>query len=108
VVIAAEQYASRLVVPQSQRAPATRWSSHKELAAKALTKLASPHLPASLRELDTAVKRAHEERERAFRRASVATQRASRTAARDNDAAAPKDAGDVEAEVEVDVEEAEQ
>ena len=53
VVIAAEQYASRLVVPQSQRAPATRWSSHKDLAAKALTKLAGPHLPASLRQLET-------------------------------------------------------
>ena len=48
VVIAAEQYATRLVVPASQRMPATRWSSHKDLAAKALRKLAGPHVPASL------------------------------------------------------------
>ena len=59
VVIAAEQYATRLVVPASQRMPASRWSSHKDLAAKALHKLAGPHLPASLTKLEQAVKRAH-------------------------------------------------
>ena len=59
VVIAAEQYASRLVVPSSQRMPATRWSSHKDIAAKALKKLAGPHVPASLTKLEQAVKRAH-------------------------------------------------
>ncbi len=59
VVIAAEQYASRLVVPASQRMPATRWSSHKEIAAKALRKLAGPYVPASLTKLEQAVKRAH-------------------------------------------------
>ena len=49
VVIAAEQYASRLVVPQSQRTPAIRWSSHKDLAAKALSqarRAASPGVAA--------------------------------------------------------------
>ncbi len=59
VVIAAEQYATRLVVSASQRMPATRWSSHKDLAAKALRKLAGPHLPTSLTKLEQAVKRAH-------------------------------------------------
>ena len=59
VVIAAEQHASRLVVPAGQRMPATRWSSHKDHAAKALRKLAGPHLPASLTKLEQAVKRAH-------------------------------------------------
>jgi hypothetical protein len=59
VVIAAEQYATRLVVPASQRMPASRWSSHKDIAAKALRKLAGPHLPASLTKLEQAVKRAH-------------------------------------------------
>ena len=59
VVIIAEQYASRLVVPSSQRVPATRWSSHKDVAAKALKKLAGPHVPASLTKLEQAVKRAH-------------------------------------------------
>ena len=59
VVIAAEQYATRLVVPASQRMPATRWSSHKDIAAKALRKLAGPHVPASLTKLEQAVRRAH-------------------------------------------------
>ena len=59
VVIAAEQYASRLVVPSGQRLPAMRWSSHKDLAPKALKKLAAPHVPASLARLEQAVKRAH-------------------------------------------------
>ena len=65
VVIAAEQYATRLVVPASQRMPATRWSSHKDLAAKALRKLAGPHVPASLTKLEQAVKRAHSAYEKA-------------------------------------------
>ena len=39
--------------------PATRWSSHKDIAAKALKKLAGPHVPASLTKLEQAVKRAH-------------------------------------------------
>jgi hypothetical protein len=48
--------------------PATRWSSHKDLAAKALKKLAGPHVPASLSKLEQAVKRAHS----AFDKAEVA------------------------------------
>jgi hypothetical protein len=67
-VIAAEQYASRLVVPQSQRIPATRWSSHNDLAAKALRKLAGPHLPASLKALDRAIARAHRDHDSAIER----------------------------------------
>jgi hypothetical protein len=39
--------------------PATRWSSHKDIAAKALRKLAGPHVPATLSRLEQAVKRAH-------------------------------------------------
>ena len=39
--------------------PATRWSSHKDIAAKALRKLAGPHVPVSLTKLERAVKRAH-------------------------------------------------
>jgi hypothetical protein len=65
VVIAAEQHASRLVVASSQRIPATRWSSHKDLAAKALRKLAGPHVPASLTKLERAVKRVHAAYEKA-------------------------------------------
>jgi hypothetical protein len=59
VVIAAEQHAARLVVPSSQRMPAMRWSSHKDLAAKALKKLADRHIATSLTRLEQAVKRAH-------------------------------------------------
>jgi hypothetical protein len=61
VVLAAEQYASRLVIPTSQRHPATRWGSHKDYAEKALKKLAGPHLPASLKQLERAVERAHKD-----------------------------------------------
>ena len=46
-------------MPSNQRMPATRWSSHKDIAAKALKKLAGPHVPASLSKLEQAVKRAH-------------------------------------------------
>jgi hypothetical protein len=65
VVIAAEQHASRLVVPASQRMSATRWSSHKDLATKALRRLVGPHVPASLTKLEQAVKRAHSAYEKA-------------------------------------------
>jgi hypothetical protein len=111
VVIAAEQYASRLVVPQSQRTHPARWCSHNNLAGKALTKLAAPHLPASLRQLEAAVKRAHEERERATERARTAARRASRAAAAADEsaaAAAEEEATEAETEVDVSVDEAEQ
>jgi ParB/RepB/Spo0J family partition protein len=58
VVIAAEQYASRLVVASSQQHPPKRWPSHKGHAVKALAKLAGPHLPASLKLLEKAVAKA--------------------------------------------------
>ena len=80
VVIAAEQYASRLVVPASQRSHPTRWSSHKDHAAKALRKLAGPHLPASLAELERAVKRAHRDYATADRGALEAASRERATA----------------------------
>jgi hypothetical protein len=59
VVIAAEQYATRLVVTSSQRMPVTRWTSHKDIAAKALRKVAGPHVPTTLSGLEQAVKRTH-------------------------------------------------
>jgi len=61
VVIAAEQYASRLVVPASQQHPAIGWYSRNGQAAKALAKLAGPHLPASLKQLERAIKQAKAE-----------------------------------------------
>jgi hypothetical protein len=82
-VIAAEQCATRLVVPASQRIPATRWSSHKDIAAKALKKLAGPQVPATLARLEQAVKRAHA----AYDKAETAARERQR-------AASPQAAGD--------------
>ena len=65
VVIAAEQYASRLVVPSSQQHSPMRWPSHKDHARKALAKLAGPHLPATLKQVEKAVAKAHAEHEKA-------------------------------------------
>jgi ParB/RepB/Spo0J family partition protein len=58
VVIAAQQYASRLVVPSSQQHRPLGWASHKDHAAKALAKLAGPCLPASLKQLEKAIAKA--------------------------------------------------
>ncbi len=58
VVIAAEQHACRLVVPSSQQFGAKRWPSHRDHAAKALQKLAGPHLPATLKQLERAIAKA--------------------------------------------------
>ena len=60
-MIAAEQYACRLVVPSSQRFGPNRWPSHKDHAANALAKLAGPHLPATLKQLEKAIAKAHAE-----------------------------------------------
>jgi hypothetical protein len=108
VVIAAEHYASQLVVPISQRGFRASWGSHKDLAIKALEKLAGPHLPASLKAIETAVKKANADCERvleaehARRRAECAARRDTPTGAVDPDtadAAEPADAtGDAEQE----------
>jgi ParB/RepB/Spo0J family partition protein len=88
VVITAEQHACRLVVPSSQRFGAKRWPSHKDHAAKALQKLAGPHLPATIRQLEKAIAKAgtelHEAQERAYaesRKPAVAARKASSSAA---------------------------
>jgi hypothetical protein len=65
VVMAAEQYASRLVVPSSQQHSPMRWPSHKDQARKALAKLAGPHLPVTLKQVEKAVAKAHAEHEKA-------------------------------------------
>jgi hypothetical protein len=91
VVIAAEQYASRLVVPQSQRTSPSSWSSHKDHAAKALKKLTGPHLPGSLRQLETAIKRAHDDCARAEHDAGAAEPDDSVTEAQDRESDDPAD-----------------
>ena len=68
VVIAAGQYASRLVVPSSQQQSPMRWPSHKDQARKAPAKLAGPHLPATLKQVEKAVAKAHAEHEKATKR----------------------------------------
>jgi ParB/RepB/Spo0J family partition protein len=70
VVLAAEQYASRLVVPSSQQHPPMRWSSHKDHARKALAKLAGPHIPATLKQLEKAVAKAKADHDQATRPAN--------------------------------------
>jgi ParB/RepB/Spo0J family partition protein len=103
MVIAAEQYASRLVVPASQRSAPIRWSSHKDHASKALKKLAGPHLPASLRQLETAVKRADAEYARAERQAHDARRTANDSPAETEAGQDPGDGVDAEVDVDVDV-----
>ena len=76
VVVAAQQYACRLVLPNSKRGWPIRWSSHNDRAAKALKKLAGPHLPATLRKLEQAIKRANNDYDKTInaQRTATATQ----------------------------------
>ena len=67
MVIAAEQHASRLVVPSSQQHSPMRWPSHKDNARKALARLAGPYLPATLKQVEKAVAKAHSEHQKATR-----------------------------------------
>ena len=78
VILAAEQHASRLVLPTSKRIPPNRWPSHKDRAAKALAKLAGPHLPASLTQLERAVARTH----RAYEQAQTTARKPDTTGSR--------------------------
>jgi hypothetical protein len=60
VVIAAERYAaSRIVLPSSQLHHPQHYGSHKDLAEKALAKLAGPHIPGSMKQLTKAIDAAH-------------------------------------------------
>jgi hypothetical protein len=81
VVVCAEQYASRLVVPVSQQHSPIRWSSHKDHARKALAKLAGPHLPATLKQLEKAIAKVHAE----TRPTHVSTAAAAATAVTESD-----------------------
>lgn len=67
VVIAAEQYASRLVVPGSQQIRPLSWPSHKDTALKALTKLAGPHMASTLKALEKAIVKAEREHKEALK-----------------------------------------
>jgi hypothetical protein len=58
VVIAAERYALRMVLPASQQHAPIRWPSRRDQAEKALAKLAGPFLPASLKQLEKAITKA--------------------------------------------------
>lgn len=99
VVIAAEQYASRLVLPAGQQRPPLRWSSHKDQAAKALAKLAGPHLPVTLKQLEKAIARASAEYEQQLK----ALQTATSTATAAPDTAEPVDSNQQPGEADADV-----
>jgi ParB/RepB/Spo0J family partition protein len=74
VVIAAEQYASRLVVPGSQQTEPLSWPSNKDVAIKALKQLAGPHIAPTLKALEKAIARAereHREAQKALREARL-------------------------------------
>ena len=64
-----------------------RWSSHKDHARKALAKLAGPHVPASLKQLEKAVANAKADSEQATRPANC--QPAASSAAVDEVSASP-------------------
>ncbi len=64
VIIAAEKYALRLVVPVSQQHLPIRWSARKDQAEKALAKLVGPHLPASYTQLERAIAHAKADRDK--------------------------------------------
>jgi len=76
VVIAAQRYASRLVLPTSQQQPPLAWYSRQGKAVKALEKLAGPHVPVSLKQLEKAVKRAETEYEAQLDQARAAGRKA--------------------------------
>ena len=101
IVMAAEKYALRMVVPTSQQHPPIRWSSHKDLAEKALAKLVSPHLPASLKQLEKAIAKANaayeteqEQIREAARKRAIAERRAAAAAGELDDDAQPTGADD--------------
>jgi len=73
VVVAAEQYAARMVLPASQRTYRMHWGSHKDIAAKSLKKLVAPSLPASLRALERAAERVHAEHRSAIEHIAAAS-----------------------------------
>ena len=93
VVIAAEQYANRLVLPVSQQHAPMRWPSHKDHARKALAKLAGTHLPATLKALEKAVAKANAETEEPRR---ATTKRPNPAAQPDPVHAVPEDLTDAE------------
>jgi ParB/RepB/Spo0J family partition protein len=79
VVIAAEQYASRLVVPASQQTKPLNWPSHNDIALTVLTKLAGPHIAPTLKALEKAIAKAEREHKEAGKALSEA-QRSARDA----------------------------
>jgi ParB/RepB/Spo0J family partition protein len=80
VVIAAEQYASRLVVPTSQQTKPLSWPSHKDTALKALTKIAGPHLAPTLKALEKAVTKAEKDHKEAVKALAESKRRTAATA----------------------------
>jgi hypothetical protein len=47
------------VLPSAEQVSAHRWPSHKDQARKALAKLAAPHLPVTLKQLEKTIEKTH-------------------------------------------------
>jgi hypothetical protein len=93
VIITAEKYALRLVVPSSQQHPPIQWSSRKDQAEKALAKLVGSHLPATLTQLERAIAKAKSDRDKQL--AGLREDQRAAAAAADPDEGAEPDAEDL-------------
>ncbi|MGA2162920.1 MAG: ParB N-terminal domain-containing protein [Solirubrobacteraceae bacterium] len=92
VVIAAERYASRRVLPSKQQFQPLTWPSHKDIALKALRKLADPHIAETLKALEKAVAKAEREHQEALKALSDTERRAKARSASTHEANAEEDA----------------
>ncbi len=92
VVIAAERYASRRVLPASQQSEPLRWPSHNDTALTALTKLAGPHIAKTLLALEEAIEAAEREHKEALK--ALSSKKSDAEAGGDGDA--EQDAADAD------------
>jgi hypothetical protein len=90
VVIAADRFAQRMVLPAAKQGCRERWFSHGDRAIAALEAIATPHLPASLAQLEAAVAEAHATYERTCAQAREAAAAAAAAAAKAKRPAKPR------------------
>ena len=80
VVVAADRFAQRMVLPAARQGCRERWYSREDRAIAALEAIAKPHLPASLAQLEAAVAEAHATYERTCAQAREAAAAAAASA----------------------------
>jgi hypothetical protein len=90
VVIAADRYAQRMVLPAAKQGCRERWFSREDRAIAALEAIATPHLPASLAQLEAAVAEAHATYEHTCAQAREAAAAAAAAAAKAKRPAKPR------------------